>query len=183
LALDNPEFSKPDLTGMKSDEDSADDCSVIEIASDSKKENRSKGKKGLLAKAYRVERPLADKRKPRNASATDALDRMTSNFNPDRVRERDDHRMAQSIQLTQLSSAQLELRELRARNDALHDRVLTEARRADRAENELQLLRALQNQQHGHGQRRSRGSSYQYRGSGSDSDAVYEHVRSRHHRR
>jgi hypothetical protein len=93
LALDNPEFSKPDLTGMKSDEDSADDCSVIEIASDSKKENRSKGKKGLLAKAYRVERPLADKQKLHNAMATDALDQLTSSSNPDCVHECDDHRM------------------------------------------------------------------------------------------
>ena len=90
--------------------------------------------------------------------------------------------MAQSIQLTQLSSAQLELCELRARNNALHDRVLVEARHADRAENELQLLRALQNQQRG--QHRSQGSSYQYWGSDSDSDAIYEWVQSRcHHRR
>jgi hypothetical protein len=58
LALDDPEFSEG---GMKSDGDSDDDRSVIEIASDSEKENRGKGKKGLLAKAYRVERPLADK--------------------------------------------------------------------------------------------------------------------------
>ena len=116
---------------MKSDGDSDDDCLVIEIASDSERENGGKGKKALVAKAYRVERPLADKRKPHNALATDALDRLTSSFNPDRVRERDDHRMAQSIQLTQLSSAQLELRELRARNNALHDRVLVEVRHAD----------------------------------------------------
>ena len=86
--------------------------------------------------------------------------------------------MAQSIQLTQLSSAQLELCKLWACNNALHDRVLMEARCADQAENKLQLLRALQNQQHRHGQCRSWGSAYQYQGSGSDSDAVYEHVRS-----
>jgi hypothetical protein len=84
LALDDPEFSKG---GLKSDGDSDDDRSVIEITSDSEKENCGKGKKGLLAKAYHVERPLADKRKPHNTSATDALDWMTSSFNPDRVRE------------------------------------------------------------------------------------------------
>ena len=59
--LDDPEFSELDLTGMKSDDDSDDDYSVIEIASDSKKENHRKGKKGLLVKAYHVKRPLADK--------------------------------------------------------------------------------------------------------------------------
>ena len=106
---------------MKSNSDSDDDNSVIEIASDSERENHSKGKKGLLAKAYCVEHLLADKRKPCNATATDALDRLTSSFNPDHIHECDDHRMAQSIQLTQLSLAQLELHELQAHNDALHD--------------------------------------------------------------
>ena len=118
LALDDPEFSEG---GMKSDGDSDNDCSVIEIASDSERENHSKGKKGLLAKAYCVEHLLADRRKPRNATATNALDRLTSSFNPDRIHERDDHQITQSIQLTQLSLAQLELRELQAHNDALHD--------------------------------------------------------------
>ena len=58
LALDDPEFSEG---GMKSDGDSDSDCSVIEIASDSERENGGKGKKALVAKAYHVEHPLADK--------------------------------------------------------------------------------------------------------------------------
>ncbi|KAF8234791.1 hypothetical protein L208DRAFT_1260007 [Tricholoma matsutake] len=45
LALDDPEFSEG---GMKSDGDSDDDHSVIEISTDSEKENHGKGKKGLL---------------------------------------------------------------------------------------------------------------------------------------
>lgn len=75
---------------------------------------------------------------------------MTSTFDPANIRERDDHCMSQSVQLNQLAATQLELRELRTQTDALHDRVLEETRHADRAENELQLLRLMQEQQGQH---------------------------------
>ncbi|KAF8079108.1 hypothetical protein FPV67DRAFT_1776157 [Lyophyllum atratum] len=151
LTLNDPEFAE--AVAENSDSNVSEE-EIIEITDEDdidKKKSKPRGttKDTVMTKAYRVTEPLADaqRRRPRNSAATEALSSLTNIFNPSTLRERDEARMSQSIHLTQLAATQQEVRELRARNDVLNDRLILETRRADRAESQVQLLKTLQQSQ------------------------------------
>jgi hypothetical protein len=94
--LNDPEYSENDLqTQNGSDEEAhseSDDSDVV-IIDDEKENDKGKKVKGgvVMAKAYRVEPPLANPRKPRNSGAGEVLDKMTNAFDPAAIRQRDEH--------------------------------------------------------------------------------------------
>lgn len=181
LTLNDPEFDE--IIGENSDSDT--NTTVIEISDDDdkpavestkKSKSRAPPKDTVMTKAYRVTEPLAEvPRRPRNSAATEALSSITGLFNPTTMRERDDNRLAQNIHLTQLAATQQEVRELRARNDVLNDRLINETRRADRAESQVQLFTTLQ-QSTARSRRHRRPSP---ESSGYDSTPVRSHTRHR----
>lgn len=102
--------------------------SVIEIPSSNDYESGKEEKKAVkkkkkdmplgmvMTKAYRHAEPLEDVWRLRSTTATQALDWITSMFDPTTMRERDESRMAQQVQLNHLSAFQQEIRELCSRN-------------------------------------------------------------------
>ena len=141
LPIDDPE-----LADEPSDEDEVK-AEVIEISEEEgeKKSSKASIKGGSLVKAYQVNPPLS--KRARVASATDALSTISTMFSPDVMQQRDASRMAHQLQMAQLSTYQVEIRELHSRIDILQDRLMEETRRADKAESELQLLRMMQTNQ------------------------------------
>lgn len=130
----------------------------------------------VMKKAYRRAEPLEDVRRPRSTAATQALDRITSVFDPATMHERDESWMAQQVQLSQLSSFQQEIRELRARHDLLNDRLNAETRCADRAEQQLELQATIQDRRgRRHRQRHRSYSSDNSRSSPSHSRSPQSH--------
>ncbi|SJL15306.1 uncharacterized protein ARMOST_18799 [Armillaria ostoyae] len=106
----------------------------------------------VLTKAYRVENPVAAAKSRaaggRHPSATEALGAITSFFDPAVMKNRDDERVSQAFQLSQMATLQAEIRELRQRLDIMSDKYHDELRRADKAENELRTYQILHGSQH-----------------------------------
>lgn len=153
--IDGDDSSVLELSSS-SDSDSGDADSSDEGKGEKKKGGNARGRKDKgkkasekdekvkqsFIKAYRVNDPLELKpRQPRTSTtaATEAMSSIGNFFNPNAVRERDDTRMMQGFQITQLQTAQSEIRELRMRVDTLSDKLNAETRRADKAETQLEL--------------------------------------------
>ena len=162
------------LTIDDSDLDEGDsDEEVIEISDNASSEDEttktaSAAKTIAVAKAYRSTNPISQPAGKRSRPATEALSSITSIFNPSSMKQRDDDRFAQSMQLTQLTHLQIELHETRTRVDQLRDQLSMETRRADRAEAQLDMLRTLGGSGSfvGHGERyRNEGRAGGYRNS------------------
>jgi len=146
-----------------------DEVNVVEMVGPKpsggmEKSSKDSKKSGtVVTQAFRVAETLAESRKPRTSAATEALTSLASVFSPASMRERDEARMGMSLQLAHLESQQAEVRELRARNIELSDRILAESRRADRAdiektvlEREVQSLRGQLAEAERHSRRRRR---------------------------
>ena len=95
------------------------------------------------------------------------------------MKQRDDDQFTQSMQLTQLTHLQVELRETRARVDQLRDQLSAETRRADRAETQLDMLRTLGGGSHGE-RYRNDGIASGYRDSRGGVDEYWHNSRHRH---
>jgi hypothetical protein len=98
-----------DLNEGDSDEE------VIEIldnaSSDDGAKVASEAKTIAVAKAYRSTNPILQPASKQSRPATEALSSITSIFNPSSMKQRDDDRFAQSMQLTQLTHLEAELHE------------------------------------------------------------------------
>ena len=98
----------------------------------------------VTVKGYRVSNPLETKRPRVKAATTQANEAITaigSYFNPEEVRNHNDSRAIQSLHLSQLQSAQIELREARAKNENLQDKLYEQTRRADKFETKYEMLK------------------------------------------
>ena len=150
ITLDDADFASDN--GQDAVELSDSDADGQEIQASRRDAGKRSTAKVVTTKTYRISDPLADngsKKPPRGiAAATGALDKITSFFDPESVRQREDSRMSQSFGLAQLTSTQSEIISLRARIDTLTDQLHEERRRAeeanrraDRAEHKLELSR------------------------------------------
>ncbi|KAG5634877.1 hypothetical protein H0H81_000453 [Sphagnurus paluster] len=146
LTLNDPEFA--DAAGDSEDSDHE----IIELSDKDTDVKRSKSKskpqtaETVMTKAYQTTEPLAETDHcpcPQNAPATEALSSLMQLFNPTAMCKHDELRMSQNLQLTQLALMAQELRELRGHMETMIDCVNQETRCADRAKNELQLHKAL----------------------------------------
>ncbi|KDQ52852.1 hypothetical protein JAAARDRAFT_197923 [Jaapia argillacea MUCL 33604] len=150
LTLDDPELRDADL-GDGDDPEDAAEASILEITSGSDEEikNKAPPKTSSIIKVYKINPPVptssstAATKPTRGRIANEALATLSTVFAPEACAERDDQRFASMYQFSQLSTLQTEVRELRARVDVLQDRLNSETRRADKAEQELALNKAL----------------------------------------
>ncbi|KAH7903465.1 hypothetical protein BJ138DRAFT_1107648 [Hygrophoropsis aurantiaca] len=94
------------IDDLEWDEGKASDApEVIEIPSDDEDDDMVPLPKGsAVAKAYHVNPPLhSSTRRPRSSAATDALSLITSIFNPAALKDRDESRLSQMVQMNQLN--------------------------------------------------------------------------------
>jgi len=128
-----------------------------------KKKGDSKPDKSLVTiKGFRVNNPLETKCPRVNAAtaqANKAITAIGSYFNPDQVRDRNESRTTQSFHFSQLQSTQLELREVRTKNESLQDKLYEQTRRADKLENKYEMLKERYDELKEHSRRRRRSYS------------------------
>ncbi|KAG2082554.1 uncharacterized protein F5147DRAFT_783262 [Suillus discolor] len=145
IALDDSEWDDGASDG-KSDTEVKD---VVEISTDDDEELKSvkskhTGSKKSVVKAFRAN-PLLEPglRRPRTTAASEALSSLTSVFNPTVMKDHDESRLSQMVQFNQINTLQTELHEARLRIEGLNDRLLQEARHADHAESQVDMLKYM----------------------------------------
>ena len=157
----NSEDSDNDTNPVRSGSD--EDIEVFESKQKKgadKKKAKGKSEKKSLVKSYHLTDPLETKQhtctNPAITQAANALASIGSHINPDQVRDRDETRMVQTLQFSQLQSAQAEIWDLCFRCDNLMQQLHTETRCADNAEWDLRMFEVIQAQT---SRRRCRSSS------------------------
>jgi hypothetical protein len=109
---------------------------VIDISNDAHSEegntkSTSKSKSFSVMKAYRSTNPISQPPTKRSCPATEALSSITSIFNPELMKQRDEDRFAQTVQITQLANLQIKLHETCAQVHQLRDQLSAETHCAD----------------------------------------------------
>ena len=166
--------------GVINSEDSDNDTNPVRSGSDKdievfeskqkkgadKKKAKGKSEKKSLVKSYHLTDPLETKQcthtNPATTQAANALASIGSHFNPDQVCGRDETQMVQTLQFSQLQSAQAEIRDLHFHCNNLMQQLHTETRHADNAEWDLRMFEVIQAQTSQHRRRSSSSSSRRY---------------------
>ncbi|KAG2097929.1 uncharacterized protein F5147DRAFT_777798 [Suillus discolor] len=145
IALDDSEWDDGASDG-KSDMEVKD---VVEISTDDDEEPKSvkskhAGPKKSVVKAFHAN-PLLEPglRRPRTTAASEALSSLTSVFNPTVMKDCDESQLSQMVQFNQINTLQTELPEAHLRIEGLNNRLLQEARHADRAESQVEMLKYM----------------------------------------
>jgi len=167
---------------LASDSDNQPEDSPIAISSDDTKPNlkarntkkdHAKSSSTTVLKAYRATAndtgpTTGGAAKPRGRTnnsqlAVDAISSIGTFFAPESIRDRQDLKQTQSAQSLHERYIYNEVRRLQTENDRLHHKITAETRRADIAENELRMEKALNSLKHRRRSPSSDSSGHHYR--------------------
>jgi len=115
-----------------------------------KKKAKGESEKKPLVKSYHLTDPLETKQRthtnPATTQAANSLASIGSHFNPDQVCGHDGTRMVQTLQFSQLQSAQAEIQDLCFCCNNLMQQLHIETHHADNAEQDLRMFEVIQAQ-------------------------------------